>query len=235
MAKLLWSDDFKKPGLPDPAKWEYEVGGDGWGNNELQFYTKARRENARIENGMLVIEARKEIWEGKGFTSSRLKSRAAWKYGRFEVRAKLPLGRGTWPAIWMLPEPMGSWPRGGEIDIMEHVGFDPNRVHQTIHTEAFNHMKGTQKAFDRIVPDAGAAFHTYAIDWRAERIVFLIDGKERFVYAQPVGATEAEWPFDKPFAFRLNLAVGGNWGGQKGVDESVFPQRFEIDFVRVVA
>lgn len=233
MAKLLWSDEFTRAGLPDPAKWDYEVGGHGWGNNELQFYTKGRKENARVEKGKLLIEARKEAWEGKGFTSARLKSRAAWKYGRFEIRAKLPVGRGTWPAIWMLPEPMGQWPRCGEIDIMEHVGFDQNRVHQTIHTEAYNHMKGTQKAEKFLVPDASTGFHVYGLDWREKRLAFLFDGKETLVYQKHGG--EDEWPFDKPFAFRLNLAVGGNWGGAKGVDESVFPQNLEIDWVRVWA
>jgi beta-glucanase (GH16 family) len=234
MARLLWEDRFQKSGSPDLGNWRYETGGHGWGNNELQFYTD-RKENARIENKRLIIEARKEAFEGKRFTSARLASRKAWRYGRFEVVAKLPSGLGTWPAIWMLPEPMGQWPRCGELDIMEHVGYDPGRIHHTVHCEAFNHMKGSQKGANHPVPDFDRAFHTYAMDWRASKITFFVDGKERFVFEKLDGATEAEWPFDKPFAFRLNLAVGGNWGGAKGIDEGNWPRRLEIRSVRVFA
>lgn len=234
MPKLVWEDSFSKDGAPNSAKWRYETGGNGWGNNELQFYTD-RRENARIEKKRLIIEARKEDYQGKRFTSARLASKQAWKYGRFEVVAKLPAGRGSWPAIWMLPEPMERWPLCGELDIMEHVGYDPGRIHHTVHTEAFNHTKGTQKGQNHLVTDFDKAFHTYAMDWRESRITFLVDGKEQFVFEKISGATEAQWPFDKPFAFRLNLAVGGNWGGANGVDESIWPCRMEIRSVKVYA
>ncbi len=230
MARLLWEDTFTH----DLSKWRFETGGDGWGNRELQFYTD-RNENARIEKRQLVIEARKEDFQGKRFTSARLVSRTAWRYGRFEIVARLPAGRGTWPAIWMLPEPMSAWPRCGELDIMEHVGFDPGRVHHTVHTEAFNHMRQTQKSKNELIRDFSRRFHTFGMDWRERKIVFLVDGKEKFVYEKPVGATEAEWPFDKPFALLLNLAVGGNWGGLRGIDETVFPARLEIKSVKVFA
>src|SRR5687768_12398673 len=146
--KPVWSDEFEYTGLPDSTHWAYDTGGDGWGNNELQFYTIKRAENARVENGKLIIEARREPWENKEYTSARLitKGKADWQYGRIDVRAKLPRGRGTWPAIWMLAanEPL-AWPGDGEIDIMEHVGHGQGRVHGTVHTKKYNHVAGTQR------------------------------------------------------------------------------------------
>jgi len=163
--RLVWSDEFDYKGLPDPKKWDYDVGGKGWGNEELQFYTARRRENARVENGHLIIEARKEAWEGRDYTSARLVSRGKgdWTYGRFEVSAKLPSGRGTWPAIWMLPTgwTYGGWPNSGEIDIMEHVGFDPDVVHASVHTSAYNHKIQTQKTAQIKVPAARSAFNAW--------------------------------------------------------------------------
>ena len=148
----VWLDEFDTAGLPDSGRWSYEVGGHGWGNRELQFYTERRRENARVEGGRLIVEARREDWQGKQYTSARLNSRAGWTYGRIEVRAKLPRGRGTWPAIWMLPVhgeyAKGGWPDNGEIDIMEHVGFDPGVIHGTIHSRAYNHVDRTQRGGD---------------------------------------------------------------------------------------
>ena len=160
---LVWSDEFDTPGLPDSAKWTYETGGNGWGNRELQFYTNGRPENARVENGLLIVEARREDFQGRPYTSARLNSRAAWLYSRIEVRAKLPRGRGTWPAIWMLPVrgvyAKGGWPDNGEIDVMEHVGFDPGVVHATVHTGAYNHVQRTQRGAETIVADAQDVFH----------------------------------------------------------------------------
>lgn len=247
--RLVWSDEFDgstlgKPGVarpdaarPDTARWNYEVGGSGFGNNELQFYTNNRSDNARVEQGVLVIEARKETKENRGYTSAKLhtKGKVEWKNGRFEVRAKLPVGRGTWPAIWMLAstQPM-VWPDDGEIDIMEHVGYDPGVVHGTVHTQAYNHVKKTQQGAQITVPDAGTAFHTYAIDWTAKQIDFLVDGTIYYTFdKESHGKRYEQWPFDQPFYLILNLAVGGNWGGQKGVDDTVFPQRMEVDWVRV--
>lgn len=233
--KLVWGDEFDRPGLPDPAKWGYEKG--LVRNHELQFYTEKRRENARVEDGQLIIEARKEPMDGGQFTSASLISRGhgAWTYGRIEVKAKLPAARGTWPAIWMLPNDHGSvpWPRCGEIDIMEHVGHDPGVIHGTLHCEAYNHVKHTQRGSKLLVPTASSDFHLYAMDWSAERITIQVDGQTYATYDKKPGDTAAQWPFNKPFYLILNLAIGGAWGGQKGVDDAVFPQRMEVDYVRV--
>ncbi|MBC3786262.1 glycoside hydrolase family 16 protein [Spirosoma utsteinense] len=236
--KLVWADEFDKNGLPDSTKWGYDVGGNGWGNNELQFYTKERKENARIEKGNLIIEAHKESYQGRNYTSARLLTQktATWRYGRMEVRAKLPSGLGTWPAIWMLGEniPTAGWPLCGEIDIMEHVGYEEGVVHGTLHTEAYNHGKGTQKEGKTTVPTATSAFHVYAIDWTRNQIDFYVDDQKYYsMNAQTTGGTQQQWPFTQPFFMILNLAVGGNWGGQKGVDERIWPQRMEVDYVRV--
>ncbi|MEJ2503896.1 MAG: glycoside hydrolase family 16 protein, partial [Gemmatimonadota bacterium] len=140
--RQVWADEFDTPGLPDTLRWSYDVGGHGWGNEELQYYTEARQANARVEDGHLIIEARRDSVGGREYSSARLvtKGKGDWQYGRFEARAKLPSGRGTWPAIWMLPTEWryGGWPESGEIDIMEHVGHDPDVVHATVHTGAYN-------------------------------------------------------------------------------------------------
>lgn len=236
--KLVWSDEFDKSGSPDPARWKYDIGGNGWGNNELQFYTDKRPENARVENGKLIIEARKEDYQNRKYTSARLltQDRMAWKYGRIEAYAKLPQGRGTWPAIWMLGNNIGTagWPRCGELDIMEHVGYDQGVVHGTAHTEAYNHVKGTQKEGKTTVPTASSDFHLYAIEWSDKQISFFVDDTRYYTVERSIlGGTEDKWPFDQPFFLILNLAVGGNWGGSQGVDESIWPQRMEVDYVRV--
>ena len=235
---LVWADEFDKPGLPDSTKWGYDVGGNGWGNKELEYYTDKRPENARIENGKLIIEARKEAYKGSNYTSARLltKGIAEWKYGRVEAMAKLPKGLGTWPAIWMLGKKVATtgWPLGGEIDIMEHVGFDEGVVHGTVHTEAYNHVKGTQKGKQINVKNVTGDFHLYAIEWTADQIDFFVDDQKYYSVQKAVlGSTDAQWPFDQPFFLILNVAVGGGWGGQKGVDESIWPQRMEVDYVRV--
>lgn len=234
--KLIWSDEFESEGLPDPSKWSYDVGDHGWGNNELQNYSREDLKNARVENGVLIIEAHADNSLPKGYSSARLvsKEKAAWKYAYIEVRAKLPEGLGTWPAIWMLPEEnnYGGWPRSGEIDIMEHVGYDPGKVHGTVHTEAFNHSIGTQQGAQLQVDDFQSEFHVFAIDWREDEIDFFIDGENYFTF-QNTGNGPKEWPFDQPFHMILNIAIGGNWGGAKGVDPNIWPQRMEVDYVRV--
>jgi beta-glucanase (GH16 family) len=239
--RLVWADEFDKPGLPDATKWDYDAGGHGWGNKELQFYTARRKENARVENGHLIIEARKESWEGREYTSARLVSRGKgdWTYGRFEARAKLPSGRGTWPAIWMLPTgwSYGGWPKSGEIDIMEHVGFDPDVIHTSVHTEAYNHTINTQKTATTKVSNARSAFNVYAVEWTSEEIRGFVNDRQFFTFRNEVlrdpKADYRQWPFDKPFHLLLNIAVGGTWGGQGGVDPAIWPQRMEIDYVRV--
>ena len=235
-ARIVWADEFNEPGLPDPAKWAYQTGGGGWGNRELQFYTAGRRENARVEDGRLIIEARREPWQGREYTSARLatKGRKHFLYGWFEIRAKLPCGRGSWPAIWMLGEqwPEAPWPAVGEIDIMEHVGFDPGRIHAAIHTSAYNHAQNTQKSASTELPRACEDFHVYALHWTPDRIAVYADGKPYFTFENE-RKTSAEWPFAKPQYLLLNVAVGGAWGGRKGVDDAAFPQRMEVDYVRV--
>jgi beta-glucanase (GH16 family) len=239
--QVVWSDEFDKPGPPDPEKWSYEAGGNGWGNNELQFYTEGRRENARVENGVLIVEARREAFQGKSYTSARLNSGVGWTYGRIEVRARLPRGRGTWPAIWMLPmrAEYGNrgWPDNGEIDIMEHVGFDPGMVHATVHTSAYNHVRGTQRGAETTVADAQDAFHVYAAEWTPRGITADVDGRRYFSFdnerLKNPQADWRQWPFDREFRILLNVAVGGTWGGQQGVDDTIWPQRLEIDYVRV--
>lgn len=238
--ELVWSDEFELAGSPDALKWNYDLGDGcpdvcGWGNNELEYYTSDSK-NVRVENGRLIIEAHREQKGGKDYTSTRIVSRNTgdWLYGRIEIMAKLPRGRGTWPAIWMLPTDWkyGGWPASGEIDIMEHVGFDQGIVHGTIHTERYNHSKGTQKEGKITIADASETFHLYAIEWSAEKIDFYVDDKKYHTVTKS-NEDYKGWPFDQRFHLILNIAVGGNWGGQKGVDESIWPQRMEVDYVRV--
>jgi beta-glucanase (GH16 family) len=217
----------------------YDLGGggnSGWGNNELEFYTNDKK-NVRVENGHLIIEAHKENREGKPFTSTRIKSKGKgdWMYGRFETRAKLPKGKGTWPAIWMMPSTpkYGGWPSCGEIDIMEHVGYDPGVIHSTIHTELYNHSKGTQKEEKITIADAQEAFHVYVLEWNENTLRFFVDEKLFHTIHRNPNEDFKGWPFDQPFHIILNIAVGGNWGGKKGVDENIWPQRMEVDYVRV--
>lgn len=233
--ELVWSDEFDYEGFPQQDKWHYDTGGHGWGNNELQYYTEKDPDNVKVENGHLIITARKENYQGNAYTSCKLttQGKADWQYGRFEIRAKLPSGKGTWPAIWMLPHVEKlDWPRDGEIDIMEHVGFDPGRVHGTVHTEAYNHTKGTQKGGQIMVADAQETFHEYAIEWTPEKIDWFLDDQKYHTFENE-RTGQAAWPFDKPFYLILNLAVGGNWGGAQGVDENIWPQSMEVDYVRV--
>lgn len=247
---LAWSDDFDYKGLPDPAKWSYEVG--FIRNNELQYYTSNRTENARVENGMLVIEAIKEKYSNPGFKpdSKSNKARefadytaasvislgkASWLYGRVEVKAKIPTGRGMWPAIWMLGANRANkvgWPKCGEIDIMENVGFTPDIIHGTVHTGKYNHVAKTAKGAKITIPEPYKEFHIYAIEWDKEKIDFFVDDKKYFTFTNDGTGNDA-WPFDKEQYLILNIAVGGAWGGQKGVDESIFPQKLYIDYVRV--
>ena len=236
---LVWSDEFDDAGAPDSTRWGYDLGGggaEGWGNHELEYYTRDQK-NVRVENGKLVIEAHSDTLFEKPYTSTRLvsKGKGDWRYGRIEVKAKLPKGRGTWPAIWMLSTDWkyGGWPASGEIDIMEHVGFDPGVIHGTIHTEAYNHIKQTQKEGKITVPDADGAFHVYGIDWTNDRMDFFVDDKLYHSVTRDPADDFKGWPFDQRFYLILNLAVGGNWGGQKGVDETIWPQHMEVDYVRV--
>jgi beta-glucanase (GH16 family) len=250
--KLIWSDEFDRPGLPDPSKWTYEEG--FIRNNELQFYTRNRPENARVENGLLMIEARKENWrnpsydpqrperswrfsrEAADYTSASLVTQgiAEWKYGRVEVRARLPRGKGFWPAIWMLGSnrEKAGWPACGEIDIMENVGFDPDTICGTIHTAKYNHVKKTQKGDKITILRPWEDFHVYAMEWDESRLDIFVDGRKYFSFSNERSGSEA-WPFDQPMYLILNVAFGGSWGGQQGIDDSALPQSMAIDYVRV--
>ncbi len=233
---MVWSDEFNKPGLPDSTRWSYDVGGGGWGNNELQYYTKERSENARIEDSALIVELRKEKYSTNNYTSARLvsKSKGDWLYGRIEVRAKLPNGKGTWPAIWMLPTDWayGGWPSSGEIDIMEHVGYDQGIIHATVHTDALNHTKGTQVGNSTPINDCSTQFHVYAIEWSPDRIEAFVDNTKYFTFDnRKEGYTT--WPFDKRFHLILNTAFGGSWGGAEGIDSTLESALFYVDYVRV--
>lgn len=237
--KLVWNDEFDRDGLPDPAKWGYDTGDHGWGNNERQDYTAEDLETARVEDGKLHIRAFLiDRPNAKTYRSARLvtRGRASWKYVRVEARAKLPGGTGTWPAIWMLPEERpygnGGWPDNGEIDIMEYVGFSPGVIHGTVHTHARNHIRGTQAGDSITLASPETQFHIYAIEWFEDRIDFFVDDELYFTYANN-GQGWQYWPFDQPFHLIMNIAVGGNWGGQRGVDDSIFPVELVVDYVRV--
>jgi beta-glucanase (GH16 family) len=226
--KLVWSDDFNGSGPVDPKNWKFEQG--YIRNKEAQFYTDM---NARRQNGALMIEARRE---GNRITSGSVTTDGlhSWTYGRIEVRAKLPTGDGTWAAIWMLGQNIKQvgWPTSGEIDIMENAGFDPDVIHANVHTTAYNHVSKNGKGAKTVVEKPYADYHIYSMDWTPEQMDFFVDGKKYFTYANEKTGSDA-WPFDKPQYLILNLAIGGSWGGREGVDPKIFPQRFEIDYVRV--
>jgi len=232
--KLVWSDEFDYKGFPDPSKWGYETG--YVRNNELQYYTESRSDNVKVENGLLIIETKKESFKGFDYTSASLttKYKESWLYGRVEIRAKLPTGKGMWPTIWMLGSNIDDegWPACGEIDIMENVGFDPDKIYVSIHTQAYNSTLNNQKSSTILVPHPYRYFHVYTIEWFEDRIDFYIDDKKCFTFRKECTGFET-WPFDKAQYLIINAAVGGNLGGAHGVDGSIFPQKFYIDYVRV--
>lgn len=253
--KLTWNDEFNYIGKPDSTKWKYNYG--FIANREDQYYTDSLK-NVRVENGYLIIETHKETILNKdynnpellkkswmkysaerktgNYTSSRLttKDLASWKYGRIDVKAKLPKGVGLWPAIWMLGKNRDEvgWPEVGEIDIMEHVGFNPDSIFGTVHTKAYNHLKNTEKGKHAFVNKPYDNFHVYSLEWTPEKMDFLLDDIVYNTFNNE-HKTTAEWPFNQKFYLILNVAVGGMLGGQKGIDDSVFPQQMLIDYVRV--
>lgn len=230
---MVWSDEFDGTEL-DTAFWNYELGDGcpylcGWGNAERQLYTK---ENHSLRDGNLVITARRE---DNKYTSTRLttKNKKAFRYGRIETRAKLPVGEGLWPAFWMLGQNIDSvgWPLSGEIDILEYLGREPGEVFTSLHTQAGHGDNATFKKTR--FADIEQGFHRFAAEWTAEQITFFVDDQLVFTF-RPKDRSEAVWPYDQPFYILLNLAIGGNFGGP-AVDDSVFPQEFIIDYVRVYA
>ena len=231
--KLVWSDEFDTPGLVDPKKWSYEEG--MLRNGEKQFYTRARKENCRVENGMLIITAIKEKGPGgRGdYTSASIETKglASWTYGRIEMRAKLPQGRGTWPAFWTLGN-QGGWPSCGEIDIMEFVGYQPDKVFSTLHWNAGGHkQKGNPFSVQAPFND----FHIYAVEWFQDRIDSYFDNTKYGTINLNQCGDGANNAFRKPHYVKINFAVGGDWGAAKGIDESIWPQKYIIDYVRVYA
>lgn len=233
---LVWQDDFVKDGIPDPEKWTYDVGdhnGDGWGNNEAEFYTDGRFENVHIDNGTLKIIAQRENYGSRHYTSTRLVSKQDFTYGYFEIKARLPSGVGSWPAIWMLPTDYvyGPWPSSGEIDIMEQVGKNLGTVVGSIHTESYNHKIKTQKNAQILVKDTDKNFYRYGLKWTAERIEMYVDDVKYFTFNNEHTGYKT-WPFDRPFHFLFNIAVGGTWGGPI-IDDTAFPMTMEIEYVRV--
>lgn len=232
---LVWHDEFNAPdgSGPDMTQWYYDIWPKGYVNNELQRYVAGEyngERTAEIRNGALHITARKV---GDEVVSARLNTRDLWLYGYFEARLKLPKGKGTWPAFWMMPADGGNWPHCGEIDIMEEVGVNPDYTSSSIHCTAYNHTIGTQKTAERLCPGAEEEYHVYALEWTPERITTYVDGRQLFSFANDMQGNQDTWPFDKPFHPILNLAWGGMWGGMNGVDESFLPATYEVDYVRV--
>ncbi|MCL2073732.1 MAG: family 16 glycosylhydrolase [Marinilabiliaceae bacterium] len=239
---LIWQDEFNeprlsngKPTLPKNSHWWFETGHgkDGWGNNEIQYYVSGFSgvdTCAQIYGGTLKIIAQKV---GNQVFSIRMNSDESWKYGYFEARIKVPTGKGTWPAFWMLPKNFVTWPDDGEIDIMEAVGFAPNNVHCSIHCKAYNHINNTEKTASKAVPTAQTDFHIYAVEWTEDYIYGFVDGVRYFTFLNDKKGNKDTWPFNEPFYLKLNLAWGGNWGGAQGIDETALPATYEIDYVRV--
>ena len=243
--ELVWNDEFDGDAIDD-QKWNKLLWRPGWVNNELQAYTD-RDTNVFVQDGNLVIQALIEPgffgtdYTGTtytaDYTSGRLNTagKGEWTYGRFDTRAKLPKGIGSWPAIWMLGSNISTvgWPHCGEIDIMEHVGFDEGNIHASIHTTDYNHVNGTQKSGQVIIPTATDSFHVYSLEWDSTYIRYLVDDEPYFFIYNDSNGDEDKWPFNKPQYIILNLAVGGDWGGAEGIDPSVFPMEMKVDYVRV--
>jgi beta-glucanase (GH16 family) len=243
-ANLLWSDEFDGRSL-DKSKWSFDTSRNkvGWYNGELQYYSADRAQNLRLHDGRLIIELRKDPpllrklpdWGGQKYSSAKIVTRdkVAFNTGFVEVSAKLPCARGTWPAIWMMPQGDAPWPDGGEIDILEQVGSQPNVAHATLHTALFNHTRGNGRGAETAVPTACSAFHRYQLAWTVDEITMGVDDHAymRVRNDQPGG--RGAWPFDAPFYLILNLAMGGDWAAAKGIDDAALPQRLEVDYVRV--
>ncbi len=236
--ELVWNDEFDGAAL-DAASWTHEVQGPGWVNNELQTYVNGSFNGSpvtEVSNGTLKINCFKQagkVYSGRIYANVK----SGWKYGIFEARIKLPKGRGTWPAYWMMPVTVDwaneGWPRCGEIDIMEEVGYNPDYTSSSIHCDAYNHVKGTQKTAERLTRGAQEDFHIYRLEWTEDYIRTYVDDVRLLSFNNDKTGNVATWPFSKPFYLILNLAWGGDWGGAQGVDESVLPATMEVDYVRI--
>ncbi len=224
---LIWSDEFNSPGAPDPAKWGYDIGAGGWGNNEAQYYTN-RTDNVLVSNGTLKIIAKKELYSGSNYTSARLlsKGKFSFQYGKVEVSAKLPGGVGTWPAIWMLGDNIStvSWPACGEIDIMEQKGSDMNRIFNTVHYTGHSGSGGVGTSF--LINNVTSEFHKYGLIWNSTSVQFLVDDIVTYTFSNATNL-----PFNQNFFLLLNMAMGGNFGGN--IDPAFNNAIMEVDYVRV--
>lgn len=251
--RLVWADEFDYQGAPDPEKWQIDQWPARKVNDEDQAYTD-RAGNVRVTDGMLVLEAHEEDYQGADYTSGRVHSlgRGDFLYGRIDINAKLPAGQGLWSALWMLPsdpyryattcdkgadwqgrQGCDAWPNSGEIDIMEHVGYDMKRVHSTVHNKRFFSSGPELRNASIEVEDVSGRFHVYSLEWSPDRISVFVDGVEFYRYSRQGGDWQ-DWPFDQPFHLIMNLAVGGHWGRAGGaIDPTVFPAKMEIDYVRV--
>lgn len=237
--KLAWHDEFDSGTELNPEHWRHEVQGSGWVNNELQNYVDGEINGLRvteIKGGTLRITAFKEagkVYSGRVYANEN----TGWRYGIFEARIKLPKGKGTWPAFWMMPSNndfrTNPWPKCGEIDIMEEVGYNPNFTSSSVHTQKYNHVAGTQKTAERKTEGAEGDFHIYRLEWTEDYIQTYIDGEPLFRFDNDGEGNVDTWPFNKPFYVILNLAWGGDWGGSRDVDESALPVTMEVDYVRV--
>lgn len=248
VGSLIWNDEFNVDGLPDSNKWHYEQG--FVRNGEAQRYEKENSSNSRIENGFLIIESHyqpakkpENLWQylfdekpKDSYTSASLTTEhlPGFGYGRVEVRAKLPLGRGVWPAIWLVGSNIKQvgWPMCGEIDIMEYVGFEPDKIHSAIHTSNRNHRKNNAANGSLRVNNLANEFQVYSVERTAERIDFYVNDILHYSYLKEDDSAKS-WPFDQPMYLIINLAIGGGWGGRKGIDNAIFPQQFVIDYVRI--
>lgn len=232
---LTWADEFNGTEVNN-SNWTFETGASGWGNNELQNYTNG--DNVEVKDGKLIITAKKvnDNQTVGSYTSTRMitMGKQEFMYGKMEIRAKLPSGRGIWPAIWMLGADFktAGWPACGEIDIMEYVGYQPNTIHATVHTPAG--YGGNGDGSSKTLETAEEEFHIYGLIWTEKELIFYTDTPENVTHRYaPSNKTEENWPFNKPQFFIFNIAVGGNWGGAQGIDDNIFPQSMEIDYVRV--
>lgn len=242
---LVWSDEFDGDTL-DASKWSYETeyNRKGWFNEELQYYSANRPKNLRVGNGLLTIELHRDPddlrkfadWGGQKYSSARITTskHATFSYGFYEIRARVPCARGTWPAVWMLPEIADMrWPDDGEIDILEHIGADPGVAYATLHTGLYNHAKNTQRGGKLSVPTACSNFHRYQMLWQPDAITMAVDDRAYMRVRNNEPGGRGAWPFDRPFYMIVNLAMGGGWAGSKGIDDAALPQKFEVDYIRV--
>lgn len=240
--ELVWADEFEKDGLPDDTKWDYDTRQNkaGWWDGKLQYFGRARLENTRIENGVLVLEARKERVEsaadygGQEYSSGSLTTlgRKSWTYYASETRAKLACGKGLLSAIWMQSDTM-VWPQDGEIDILESLGYAPDTIYSTIHTSAFNHKNGTQVGSQYTSSSACNEWHRYQSLWTPDGLLIGMDDRWYFKFSNLYPDDPTRWPFNQAFHFRLTLDVGGSWAGSQGVPDASFPGRMEVDYVRI--